>query len=103
MWTRLGCLSWRRSQSECDRYTFYFNIKLSFTDSTCAHLGANLAGGKVVGNHIQCPFHNWEYNGNGSCVRIPYTDAPIPEAAQVKSWPSKQRPAFSLSLTPLQQ
>src|SRR5689334_16382112 len=50
-------------------------------------MGANLAGGKVVGNHIQCPFHNWEYNGNGSCVHIPYTDAPIPEAAKVKAWP----------------
>ena len=50
-------------------------------------MGANLAGGKVVGNHVQCPFHHWEYNGEGTCARIPYTDAPIPEAAKVKAWP----------------
>lgn len=35
-------------------------------DAYCIHLGANIAvGGKVVGNCIQCPFHQWTFNGHG--------------------------------------
>lgn len=40
-------------------------------DAYCPHLGTDLAIGKVVGNHIQCFFHHWQYNGEGTCVKIP--------------------------------
>ena len=42
-------------------------------DAYCAHMGADLAaGGKVIGNTIECPFHAWRYAGTGECVAIPY-------------------------------
>jgi len=42
-------------------------------DAYCPHLGANIAvGGKVVGNTVQCPFHQWRFNGDGSVAAIPY-------------------------------
>lgn len=45
-------------------------------DSYCPHLGANLAaGGRVVGNCIECPFHGWQFQGeDGKCARIPYAE-----------------------------
>ena len=42
------------------------------TDAYCPHLGANIAvGGRVTGDCIQCPFHNWRYCGvSGQCVEV---------------------------------
>jgi phenylpropionate dioxygenase-like ring-hydroxylating dioxygenase large terminal subunit len=46
-------------------------------DAYCQHLGAHLGyGGTVVGDHLQCPFHGWEWNGDGRNVCIPYEDRP---------------------------
>ncbi len=56
-------------------------------DAYCPHLGANLAvDGKVVGNCIQCPFHGWQFQQDGKCTFIPYTDK-VPEIAKTKAWP----------------
>lgn len=56
----------------------------------CAHLGAHLAeGGRVVGETIRCPFHGWQYDGEGRCAVIPYCDR-IPPRARVRSWPVRE-------------
>ena len=55
-------------------------------DAYCAHMGANLAaGGKVVDNSIECPFHAWRYCGTGECVEIPYAKK-IPPKARQRAW-----------------
>lgn len=60
--------------------------KVRCIDAYCVHLGANMAiGGKVVGNCLQCPFHRWEYDGEGECVKIPYQPV-IPPATRTKSY-----------------
>ena len=42
-------------------------------EAYCPHLGANLGvNGKVIGEHIACPFHAWEFNGEGVLKNIPY-------------------------------
>ena len=42
-------------------------------DAHCPHLGAHLGhGGKVVGEHIACPFHAWEIDGEGEVKKVPY-------------------------------
>ena len=48
--------------------------KAFVTDAYCPHLGANLAcGGKVVDDCVQCPFHEWKFNGDSGAVEgIPY-------------------------------
>jgi len=49
--------------------------EIAVMDAYCPHLGANLSvGGTVVGDCIQCPFHKWEFDLNGKCTKIPYTD-----------------------------
>jgi nitrite reductase/ring-hydroxylating ferredoxin subunit len=60
-------------------------------DAHCPHLGADLsAGGKVVGNAIVCPFHHWEFTGDGRCVKIPFCER-IPKKAATRSWPVCER------------
>lgn len=61
-------------------------------DRHCAHMGASLAQGKVVGNCVECPFHRWRYDGSGSCVEIPYIEkSRIPRGAKVTSYPVQER------------
>ncbi len=56
-------------------------------DAYCAHLGAHLGhGGTIHDGCIRCPFHGWEYDLDGVCVRMPYGGR-VPPAAKVRSWP----------------
>ena len=61
-------------------------------DAVCPHLGANMgAGGKVVGNALECPFHGWQFAGkDGVCQSIPYASK-IPSNAKVATWSVAQR------------
>jgi 3-ketosteroid 9alpha-monooxygenase subunit A len=57
-------------------------------DAYCPHLGANLAlGGRVEGNNLVCPYHWWEYDGDGRNVRIPYSDRTNAKA-RVRTYPT---------------
>ena len=62
-------------------------------EAYCAHLGANLAvGGRVRGECIQCPFHNWKYCGEtGRCVEVPYSTSTIPEQARLATYTCMER------------
>lgn len=40
--------------------------------SVCAHMGADLARGRVIGECLQCPLHHWAYNVGGQCELIPH-------------------------------
>lgn len=60
-------------------------------DAYCPHLGAHLGhGGKVDGDRVVCPFHAWEFDQGGTCVRIPYANK-IPPKAAVACWPVVER------------
>lgn len=49
-------------------------------DAYCRHLGAHMGyGGKVSGNRLECPFHAWEYNGEGAVEHIPYSKSIPPK------------------------
>ena len=66
-------------------------------DAYCPHLGAHLAGTgtRVIGDTIRCPFHGWQFNGEGACTAIPYAKK-IPERAKsaLKSWPVVEKNGF---------
>ena len=63
----------------------------------CVHLGANIAvGGRVKGDCIQCPFHNWKYSGQtGQCVEVPYSasysTSAIRDQAKLATFTSMER------------
>jgi cholesterol 7-dehydrogenase len=63
--------------------------KIAVLDAYCPHLGANLAaGGNVEGETLHCPFHGWQFDVEGDCVKIPYCDGTIPSNANVKKYHS---------------
>ena len=67
--------------------------QLAVLDARCSHLGANLGCGRVVGESIQCPFHNWQYGVNGHCTGIPGTSQ-IPPFARQASYPAVKRHGY---------
>jgi 3-ketosteroid 9alpha-monooxygenase subunit A len=64
---------------------------LRVLDAYCQHMGAHLGhGGTICGDQITCPFHGWEWNGEGENVRIPYEDRPN-RGRRIRSWPVVER------------
>eukprot|EP00045_Choanoeca_perplexa_P007238 m.64040 g.64040 ORF g.64040 m.64040 type:complete len:449 (+) comp13992_c0_seq1:136-1482(+) len=61
--------------------------KAACVSAYCTHLGANIAaGGTVDGENIECPFHGWQFDGEGKCKSIPYSSARIPEQAHLSNY-----------------
>jgi phenylpropionate dioxygenase-like ring-hydroxylating dioxygenase large terminal subunit len=59
---------------------------------TCVHRGGSLGKGKVVGNNVRCPYHGWEFNGDGVCTKIPSMKKGNPPArAKVDSYPVQEK------------
>jgi phenylpropionate dioxygenase-like ring-hydroxylating dioxygenase large terminal subunit len=61
--------------------------------NTCTHRGGSLAGGKVKGDCIQCPYHGWQFNGEGECQKIPSlgSKASIPGRTRIDAYPVDER------------
>ncbi|KAL7052618.1 hypothetical protein ACKWTF_004938 [Chironomus riparius] len=57
-------------------------------------MGANLGvGGIVKGDCIECPFHQWKFDGeSGSLVNIPYSESlsEVEKFAKIRKWTSKE-------------
>lgn len=57
----------------------------------CKHMGADLSfGGEVLGNNIRCPFHHWQFGGDGQCQKIASGDA-IPPGTNLFQFPLKEQ------------
>jgi phenylpropionate dioxygenase-like ring-hydroxylating dioxygenase large terminal subunit len=67
--------------------------RLAILDAHCSHLGADLGRGRVTGEAIQCPFHNWSYGTDGRCVAIPCASE-IPSAARQRAYPVQERHGY---------
>ena len=74
--------------------------KAHVLSDTCTHRGASLGGGwslagkpRIVNNCIVCPYHGWEFGGDGECKNIPsigYGTKPPPRA-KVDSYPVQEK------------
>ncbi len=62
----------------------------------CVHRGGSLAGGRVVRDCIQCPYHGWTYDTAGRCVSIPANrpGSAIPRKARIDTYPCVERYGF---------
>ena len=61
--------------------------------NTCVHRGGSLADGKIKGDCIECPYHGWQYTGEGQCHRIPSLGpkAKIPGRTRVDAYPVQEK------------
>jgi phenylpropionate dioxygenase-like ring-hydroxylating dioxygenase large terminal subunit len=54
--------------------------ELKVLDAYCRHLGAHLGhGGVVADGCVVCPYHGWEWDGDGNNTRVPYQELPTRE------------------------
>ncbi len=61
--------------------------------NVCVHRGGSLAHGKRKGDCIECPYHGWQFNGEGQCTRIPSMgpEAKIPSRAKIDAYPTVEK------------
>lgn len=59
--------------------------KVCAVDDVCPHRGAKLSNGKINGGCIQCPYHGWTFNGDGTLVSVPTTKS-VPENGNLKTY-----------------
>ncbi|MDG3015587.1 Rieske 2Fe-2S domain-containing protein [Speluncibacter jeojiensis] len=54
-------------------------------DARCPHMGGDLRGGRVVGDAIDCPVHQWRWDGSGRCI------GGSPKLLPVRAWVTGER------------
>ena len=64
--------------------------KVTVASAYCPHMGADLAVGRVIGEHLRCAFHHWDYDLDGRCVATKVGDPPPPTAC-LYVFPSQER------------
>jgi phenylpropionate dioxygenase-like ring-hydroxylating dioxygenase large terminal subunit len=50
----------------------------------CCHRSAQLSLGQVVNGCIACPYHGWQFNGQGGCTHVPQLSASDPISPNYK-------------------
>ena len=60
---------------------------------TCIHRGGALGAGKIKGDCIECPYHGWQFDGDGRCTTIPSLgdDEKPPARAKVDAYPVQEK------------
>lgn len=92
------CLSSELPAGQVRGLEFLGGRVIAFRDETgnpsvmgayCRHLGADLSLGRLVDGHLQCPFHRWQYDTSGKCVRTGIGDPPPP--TRLFKFPAQER------------
>jgi phenylpropionate dioxygenase-like ring-hydroxylating dioxygenase large terminal subunit len=68
--------------------------EVSAFPARCPHRLVPLAAARVVDGRLQCPFHGWQFDGEGRCVTIPSLGAegtPPPRADLTVPWAVEER------------
>jgi phenylpropionate dioxygenase-like ring-hydroxylating dioxygenase large terminal subunit len=64
-------------------------------EDRCCHRSAKLSLGKVVGGNIACPYHGWQFDGNGTCVQVPQKDCTISPNYRVTAYSCTERYGYA--------
>ena len=74
--------------------------KAHVLSDTCTHRGGSLGGAwelgknpRIQGDCVVCPYHGWEFNGEGECANIPSIGygAKVPARAKVDAYPTVEK------------
>lgn len=69
--------------------------KIGAAVDKCPHRGIALSKGKVVHDHLQCPFHGFEYDETGACKLIPANGERSYNGSAASRFRSATNPAIS--------
>jgi len=60
---------------------------------TCIHRGGSLGRGWVRDGRAICPYHGWEFGGDGKCLKVPTLgdSSKLPARAKVDSYPVQEK------------
>ncbi|MEM8542379.1 MAG: aromatic ring-hydroxylating dioxygenase subunit alpha [Cyanobacteria bacterium P01_H01_bin.119] len=63
----------------------------------CCHRTAKLSLGRVEDGRLCCPYHGWEFDNHGGCVRVPQLkpNAAIPRAYRVDAFQCVERYGYA--------
>ena len=74
--------------------------RLVLMDAYCPHMGTHIGQNEtsyvvmdnehVDGDNIRCPYHGWQFGPDGKCIEIPYSPAPIPASACIRTYPVQE-------------
>jgi phenylpropionate dioxygenase-like ring-hydroxylating dioxygenase large terminal subunit len=62
-----------------------YNNEYFALDDVCPHKGASLSGGQIYNNCAVCPYHGYEFNTNGTLVKVPglnFQSSPIHDVSK---------------------
>src|SRR3546814_8078941 len=60
--------------------------RVACLSDVCIHRGASLSKGRCEGDRVACPFHGWEFDGEGRCQKIPALgDTKVPKRGRIRS------------------
>jgi phenylpropionate dioxygenase-like ring-hydroxylating dioxygenase large terminal subunit len=66
--------------------------RLNAADPYCLHLGANLGvGGCVKGDDVVCPWHGWQWDGEGRNTHIPFSSQSCKPHLRLEVWSVEER------------
>lgn len=70
----------RRVQLFGQNYVLFVgnNEQIVALEDRCPHRNAPLSAGKVCAGEIQCPYHGWQFDQEGTLTRIPALNEPPP-------------------------
>jgi phenylpropionate dioxygenase-like ring-hydroxylating dioxygenase large terminal subunit len=60
---------------------------------TCIHRGGALGTGKIKDDCVECPYHGWQFDGDGKCTRIPSLGdgEKLPARAKIDAYPTQEK------------
>ena len=72
------------------------NNKVNCIADKCCHRGASLSAGKIIHNHVECPFHGFQYDSSGKVKYIPANgkSAKVPDHYKVNAYLVKEEYGF---------
>lgn len=62
----------------------------------CCHRGASLSSGKIINNHVACPFHGFQYDSSGKVNYIPANgkNVKVPDRYRINTYLVKEAYGF---------
>ena len=66
--------------------------KVNCLSDVCLHRGGSLSGGRCIKGRVACPYHGWQFNGEGQVMHIPSEGEQfnIPDRARIDAYPTKE-------------